>query len=244
MGDEQISENVKEEKKTSEVAITYETLFELLRREKNRDELQKLEESFFDDVIKYVEGKKNILSTQQGELLATDEREKTLIQLQNIKKIIRELYDRREKKIINLAINKARTKSNIIDTSSLICEERTLFDALCKTLHLFREDILNNIIEARKPLLTQENIPDQIRDPLNSSESLPEPEKGQALNTSSKEPETRVEKILVSIRFLSPVPQFVGSELELYGPYEEDEIADLPEDVAKVLIEKGRAEKD
>ena len=44
-----------------EVNITYETLFDLLRRERSRNELQELEETFYEDVKKYLEEKQNML---------------------------------------------------------------------------------------------------------------------------------------------------------------------------------------
>src|SRR3989344_4083177 len=40
------------------VVITYETLFELLNRERERPELQKLEQSFFADVVDYLREKR------------------------------------------------------------------------------------------------------------------------------------------------------------------------------------------
>jgi DNA replication initiation complex subunit (GINS family) len=194
-----------------------------------------MQDTFFDDVVKYIQGKMNILANQKNELFATDEKEKTLIQLQNIKKILKELYDRREKKVINLAINKARTKSSIIDTSSLMDEERALFDSLHKVLEGFRESVLDNVIAAKAPSTSR---PAQAEDCTSGQE----PEKEQALNTSSEEHKTKAENKTVGVRFLSPVPEFVGPELKLYGPYEEDDTSYLPEQVAKVLLDKGRAE--
>ena len=45
------------------------------------------------------------------------------------------------------------------------------------------------------------------------------------------------------IRFISPVPKFVVEELEVYGPFEEDDVANLPEKVSDLLIQRNRAEK-
>ena len=45
------------------------------------------------------------------------------------------------------------------------------------------------------------------------------------------------------VRFLYSVPKFVGKELEEYGPFEEEDIANLPIEIAKVLIDKGRVEE-
>ena len=65
-----------------EVNITYETLFEILRREKNREELQKLDESFFNDVLNYVKEKKQQLNDLQtkDDLFAVEEKKKAEIQ--------------------------------------------------------------------------------------------------------------------------------------------------------------------
>ena len=109
-----------------EVNITYETLFELLRREKNREELQKLDDSFLNDVLDYLNEKKQQLELlkTKNDLFAVDEKKKAEIQDENIKKIIRELYERREKKIITIAIDKSRTSESVVDTSTLLKEEK------------------------------------------------------------------------------------------------------------------------
>ena len=54
-----------------DVIITYETLYELLMREKSRAEIQKLDNDFFNDVIKYIKDKKitKILYTDGEESL-------------------------------------------------------------------------------------------------------------------------------------------------------------------------------
>src|SRR3989338_6590446 len=107
-----------------EVVITYETLFELLKRERERPDLQRLESTFFNDTINYIKDKKKILEAKSESPFAVEERKKTEIQLENIYKILKELYERREKKIISLALDKSRTKSNLIDTTALLREEK------------------------------------------------------------------------------------------------------------------------
>jgi hypothetical protein len=43
------------------------------------------------------------------------------------------------------------------------------------------------------------------------------------------------------VKFLAPVDQFVGQELELYGPFEQGEEAELPATVAEVLLAQKSA---
>jgi len=207
----------------SELTITYETLFEILRREKSRAELQKLGETFLQDVRNYLEEKKQVLvSDSEQNPFSADERNKTLGQLENIRSILRELYSKREKKILNLALDKSRTASDLIDTSVLLQEERQLFESVVADLGRSRENILTMLLEpgkkretAHEPAQQQENSKEVSRP---ASESL-------------------------LVRFIHAVPKFVGKELEVYGPFEEEDIANLPREIAEVLIKKGRAEE-
>jgi DNA replication initiation complex subunit (GINS family) len=43
--------------------------------------------------------------------------------------------------------------------------------------------------------------------------------------------------------FKEAVPEFLGADLKTYGPFEKGDIAKLPEENAKILIEKGLAEE-
>ena len=91
-----------------EVIITYENLYEILRREKYRTELQKLDETFYKDVVKYLQEKRAILESQakKDNIFASTELEKTQTQLKNVLKIIRELYEKRENKIVQFSLFK------------------------------------------------------------------------------------------------------------------------------------------
>ena len=150
---------------------------------------------------------------------SSGDKKKVETQIKNIKRILNEFYERREKKIINLAVDKSRIDSNV-DESNLLKKEKELFDSLVNTLNKSRKDILFNVIS---PETTE--IEDR---------SIKEPEK------IIKEKEKKDTKL---VRILNAVPKFVGKELEEYGPFEEEDIASLPNEIAQVLINKGRAEE-
>ncbi len=210
------------EGENKEIAVTFETLFELLRREKDREELQKLNDFFFRDVVAYLKEKNQILEgREQTELFSAEEKIKTEKELVNIKKIIKELYERREKKIVRMAVDKSRAKSAIIDTSAFLKEEKQLFGLLVALLEKGRESIVNHILEGRLPAATEEK----------SEESAKPVE-------SPKE-----KKSTMLVRFLHSVPRFVGPALEEYGPFEEEDVASLPAEIARVLINKRRVEE-
>jgi DNA replication initiation complex subunit (GINS family) len=81
----------------SEVVITYENLYELLRREKYRAELQKLEPTFFQDVLGYLKDKQTILNSQEkrDSIFASAEGDKTRTQLRHLQRILTELSEKR-----------------------------------------------------------------------------------------------------------------------------------------------------
>ena len=222
------------EQQNKNINITYETLFDLLMRERNRDELQELPGTFFTDVVDYILEKRKILddNQSQSELFSDVEREKTEKQLQNIKRILNELYDRREKKIIHLALNKSRTQSNIIDTSTLLKEEKELYDFLVYVLNKYRFSIVHNLVKGQLPSVKELKIEEKTGVTEKTEEVF---KTASNLVVEKKEIKT--------IRFLYAVPQFVGKEMEPYGPFEEEDIANLPVEVSDILIRKGRAEE-
>lgn len=204
------------------VNITYETLFDILRNEKNREELQKLEPSFFEDLIQYMKEKKELLSQDDGSELFSDiEKEKTAKQIENIKKLVRQLYERREKKIINLAMISSRT-SSLLDDSALLKQEKELFNLLLSVLNQARVGILLNILRTKNPEIKLEQPEKEIE-----KKAEPKPKRSGT----------------IMIRFIHAVPKFLGSELEIYGPFEEEDITNLPVEIAELLISKERAEE-
>lgn len=187
------------------INITYETLFELFTREKNREELQKLDQNFYDALVSYLKEKKG---SAENPMFSDEEKARARRQVENIIKIIKELYDRREKKILFMALNKARTNSSVIDTSSLLDEETVLFNSVVSVLLKNREEVLINVLN-----------------------------ENQVMKEKPKQQSTKL------IRFLHDVPKFVGKELEIYGPFKEEDVANLPLEVADILIKKGKAEE-
>ena len=205
-----------------EVLITYETLFELLKRERERSDLQKLEPGFFSDTISYIKDKKKILDAKSDSVFAPEERKKTERQLENIYKIIKELYEKREKKIMQLALDKSRTQSNLIDTTPLLKEEKVFFDAVTDLLDNYRQAILYTVLNEKLPFMA----------PMEEKKLKADFKSALEISKSTK-----------LVRFAYHVPKFVGPELEEYGPFEEEDIANLPIEIANVLINKGKAEE-
>lgn len=202
----------------TEIVVTYETIYEILRREKFRNELQKINQSFFDDVIKYIKEKKNILESQKSkDSIFSNESEKTNKQIESIKKILRELYEKRENKIIQLALFSSRLNKDE-NTTMMLNEEKELYTELKDILTKYRNGILHNILALEKPVIP-------------TLETTPKTLKATNLQTNKL------------IKFIQYIPQFIGTDLTTYGPFETEDIANLPKEVADLLISKNRAEE-
>ena len=205
---------------SKEINITYETLFEMLKREKETTDLQKLDTAFFNDFVDYLNEKKKMLEKDDA-LFSYDEKKKLERQIDNARRIIKEIYEKREKKIIELALIKSRTKSNIIDKSHFLDNEKKFFNMITEILDAFRVEAIERVLAG----------------------SYLSKDKEEAAILDNKAAEESQKKDTKLVRFLNSVPKFVGKELEEYGPFEEEDIANLPAEIADILLGKGRAEE-
>lgn len=203
-----------------DIRINLETLYELLRQEKTKNELQRLPRMFYQDVIDYLETKRKELPTSKIETLTSvTERYNSHRQIDNAQAIIKQLYERREKKIIDLAIGHVRTGTNS-NSESFLPQETELFSTVSMILEKFKENILDNILKLNLP-------PKSIK-----------------LFSEQKKDETEKNTYL-SVRFISSIPKFMGiseSKAKTFGPYKEDDLATLPRNIVKQLIKKKRIE--
>jgi len=144
--------------------LNYETLYDILRREKARPDLQKLEGTFYQDVDNYIKEKSLILESQKqkSSIFAQKEIEKTERQLENVKKIINELYEKREVKIVQLALSFAKTR-NMQDLPDLLPEEKIMFDNLVSIIKVSRQDIIENILEGKPKVIKKDDETKLIR---------------------------------------------------------------------------------
>ncbi|HLD42715.1 MAG TPA: hypothetical protein VJB08_01870 [Candidatus Nanoarchaeia archaeon] len=197
-----------------EIRMTFQVLFEIVRNERTREELQELAESYFDDVAEYLSQKYEILlSKHADDVFSLPEKEKTQKELINIRRVVKEIYERRQKKVMRMAMDKAKAPANIVDTSRFLKDERELFDKVMKLLEEHRGTVLEVALQGKKvgKGTDQENNP-------------------------RTNPET------TTVKFTQPVAQFVGTELEIYGPFEPEQTASLPNKIADILVNNGSAE--
>ena len=196
--------------------ITYENIYEILRLEKYKKDLHKLDKDFYDKVTRYMNEKKIILQGYEVKesVFASQSISKLKKQLENIQLLLKELYEKREGKIIQIALFNSRTNAQLQDEDILLDEEKRLYNSIINTLTTTRIGILNNLLEGKKPELKIEE---------------------------NKTEEKKVNHKMV--RFLDEVPKFVGEDMTIFGPFKAEDVGNLPEKIATILIKGNKAEE-
>ncbi len=217
-----------------DIILSYETLFEILRLERSRNELQTLPNTYYDDIQKIIEDLKFEASN------GLDKSKE--IQLKNTLKIINEIYERRERKIINMALDKSKTKNALIDFSKFLDKEKQLF---LESLNLFDNYRFRaKLIDQDTALLKQDDkknySEDEAKPEINGSEKTVN-DSVKAISSDIKIDEETNELKLV--RFLYDFPSFVGPDGAKLGPFDKEDIANLPYLSAEILIKKERVQE-
>jgi DNA replication initiation complex subunit (GINS family) len=226
----------------NEITFTYETLYEILRREKNKEELQEIEEQFHQNALAYLKEKQRLYddTLKKDDLFSANERDALQIQIKNIQKLLKDLYSKREQKIIEMSINSVKINKNLIDTSALLSYEKELYEEITSTLEKYRKNILLSTLLLRQPIQEIKTQKNQIENTEENKEKSCENKKEK--KTESDE-EKKTEEKIKKIIFKEDTEQFVGKNLEIYGPFQKNTEANIPTEIANILIKKGKAEK-
>ena len=220
----------------ADVIITYETLFDILRKEKSRQELQQLPAEFYGQIVAYVRQKRAEVEAAGG--VVAPSAQKPLIQYRNVQKILRELYERRERKIVEMALNRARSESNIVDVAPLLSQERRLYDEVARLLGTCKLELLEPVLRGDAPdgVVVPAVLP--VEGAGGESKAV-EVAGGESEGVT---PEAIATRDSCTVMFVAAVPKFLGLKGEIHGPFEPGEKAELPGKIAAVLLRKRRIE--
>ncbi len=133
--------------------ITYQEIYDVLRKEKYNEALQALPDNFLEDVSVYLNEKKAIVS-REGNMFS-DTLRMTRKQLDNALSIIKEILAIRQRKVLDLAFVAAVTGVSKRDTESLLEHEQNLFNVTVKQLEQNQQKVsmvLNGEIKEEKDL--------------------------------------------------------------------------------------------
>lgn len=204
--------------------ITYDAIRNVHRAEKSQLALQKLPENFFSLAKAWLEQKQSLA---RKDTLA-------LLEIENAKKLLDDLVNNRERKIVIAAIN---TVKGGLPPDNMTSDEEKFFDEMVFTLKNFKQNIRGHFLGADS--LVEEKI-NSVREILSSAKPAEEVRKiaGEKVKYTNEKTQE-----MVQIKITYELPKFVGSDLKDYGPYRVGDLAELPQHLAQILISRGVAEK-
>ena len=110
--------------------ITYNDLYEYLRKERYSEQLQQLPKTFIQEVAEYFEDKKAVTGKEAD--LFSDAILKTKKQFENAISLFKELMLRRRKKLLTLSFVAAETGISKRDFENMLDFEKEMFDKIVK----------------------------------------------------------------------------------------------------------------
>jgi DNA replication factor GINS len=196
--------------------ISYRFLRKIQQIEKNTPVLTDLDNDFYDNIEKYflyLNTRKNSESGEHKKKLLDEE-------IVNTKKIIINIYEQREKKILLTAISKARGGNP--DLKSMIDVERDFFDSILNLIKKFRRIILEN----KK---TNDEKKDQKIEKITVEDK-------KEINISKN-----IDKNSIT-RVIKDMPNFIGTDTKNYN-LKKNDIVSIPEDMVEMLLKRKAVEK-
>ncbi len=152
----------------------------------------------------------------------------------NLKKLVDEWFVVREKKLLNTVLMSARLEE--MDSQHMSAEEKIMVDNVYAALMLHRSTT-KKVMDANGEFVAIHTTP--IETPMVSEIKVEEkitqtiPPVQHARSTSEDS---------LSIRILSEVPSFVGTDLKEYGPYKPGQVVELPEKIAQLFVSRKLGE--
>ncbi len=122
-----------------EEPITFEFIRRTHREEQREPKLSKIPEDFYHKARVYLEEKRRLSEKRKDKL--------TSIELKNIERLLEDIFNRRETKILNHAIITTRTD---IPPQNLIEDEKEFFESTVNMLRTQRERVLNTLLKKTK----------------------------------------------------------------------------------------------
>lgn len=113
--------------------ITYNDLYDALRKERYSEQLQPLQKEFVKEVSNYLKDREELVSKEKD--LFSDELQKNKKHLENAISIFKELMLRRKKKLLELAFISAETGISKRDFENMLPFEKETFEKIMKAIN-------------------------------------------------------------------------------------------------------------
>jgi DNA replication factor GINS len=128
--------------------LTFETLRDCVSKEKGSQKLIELPENFFKDVKAYLENKEKVSGNKED-----------LWELDSSKRMLQDLVDLREGKVVRLALVFVRAG---VTPGKILAEEKAFFDSIVQTIRTFQEsrkEAMEGKKEAMETVALLEDVP-------------------------------------------------------------------------------------
>jgi len=189
----------------------YERLHKAWERENEKPELQNISDEFIHEMRRYSE-ELNKTPTDPGTLTGSITKKERRF----VGQMLRELTETRLRKIVTKEL-----RGEPIDAQAMTPEEQRLHANLRQLLLGYRQGA--DIPEPEAPPTVRVPRPAQTQRP------------------SGDAPREVSEGDLVVVRFLKPLPAIMGVDMKAYGPFDPEDVANIPRQNAVNLIRRGIA---
>lgn len=134
-------------------------------------------------------------------------------ELNNARRVLKDIYERREKKILLSCLSSSRTNNGVVDLRKMLEAEKDFYSEVVEVLKKYRNKILTPVLVGE----AGENV--------------------KKLAEIKKEEEQSNKTVGV----LDDIPAFKWNNDKVYGPFKKDDIANLPKILAELLINQKKA---
>lgn len=229
----------------SDEPLTFSELRKIQKKEQRQDDLSELGDRFILKVSNYLDMKKETSGESR--------------EYRNARRVFDKIISLREEKIVRNA--RIAVKSGLNPTElNLLPSEQEFYRELEEVMKDHRErtgrmaeddpdETAEEIEDAGDPDLkstdpvnhnsVDEDSGNQEEDTEDQKKTEDDEQESEDQGKDIEEPEEGYIKVEIT----SDVPEFMGTDLETYGPFDEGEKAKIPEDNAEILTNRGNAEE-
>lgn len=219
--------------------ITYSKIREYQREERTKPSLVKLPDNIVELIHIYLNEKKNVLEKNKDDsnLFSQDVYSRIEYELKNAIRSIANIFEIREKKIIDKAFQTAKNDVKIKDTTNMLYFEKRLFTQLVDLFNNYAKSCIMALLKNEKPLF--ETVC-ETREEEKAAENKDGEEKVLKREEAiSNEEES--DKLLV--RITKEVPSFIWEDNQKMGPFQKEDVVFVPRKVGTLLVKQERAKE-
>ncbi len=230
--------------------LTFSELRKTQKEEDREEELTNLDDKFLLRVSNYFDKKKKTEGENSREY-------------RNARRVLDKIISLREEKIVKEARLSVKTDERGKEVN-LLPEEQELFRKLKSDFEKHRSRVDEKVDSESLPSgdrepseeVTQEvEKPETDEKPVEEEKNTGEVDKENSpeVEESSTDEDSGIEEDSESVdeaeegysivKTTSNVPEFMGTDLEAYGPFDEGEKVEIPDDNAEILVNRGNAER-